>query len=408
MTMVFDGIRVLDIGTMVAGPFTAALMGDFGAEVIKIELPGTGDPVRQLLPTKNGVPLWWKVLSRNKKSVTIDLHREEGQELFVELAARSDVVVESFRPGTLERWAIGWERLHAANPELVMLRVSGFGQSGPLRRRPGFGRYAEAFSGLANLTGFRDGPPMHSGLPLADYITGMMGWGAVASALYHRAVDRSGPRGQYIDMALYESVFRILEFMMIEHDQLGLVRTRMGNHNAYVAPVNTYQLKDGTWITFTASTQSIVDRLFAVMEQPELSEDPRFKTNSARVEHREELDAFIADWFATRTAEEVERRFDDTGIPFAPIMDSGKLAENPHIAERDAVIEVEDPELGPVRMQSVFPWFSATPGSVRWAGPALGQHTAEILAQHLGLSQERQDELARLGVIGRGPGGGSS
>lgn len=383
---------------MVAGPFTGALLADFGADVVKIEQPGVGDPVRRLLPHKDDVSLWWKVLARNKRSVTLDLHAPKGQELLRALARDADVVVESFRPGTLERWNVGWDDLHALNPALVMLRISGFGQTGPYRSRPGFGRFAEAFSGLAGITGHPEGPPLHSGLPLADYITGAMGWGAVVSALLERERQPDGG-GQQVDLALFEGVFRMMEFSVPEHDLLGVVRSRMGNLNPYVAPVNTYRTSDPQWITFTASTPSIVERFFRAMGRADLLEDPRFSTNSARVQHREALDAVVGEWFGRHTVSEIEAIFDAHEVPFAPVLDVAQIAADPHYAAREDLIEIEDEQLGSLRMQAVIPKFGRTPGKVRWAGPELGQHNEEVLGGELHLSQEEIERLRREGVV---------
>lgn len=394
----FEGLRVIDLGTMVGGPFCATMLGDFGAEVIKVEEPGRGDPMRQLLPRKGGIPLWWKVLSRNKKSVTLDLRQPRGKEIFQDLVAKTDVVVEAFRPGTLERWGIGWDNLSAVNRSLILLRISGFGQTGPLRHRPGFGRFAEAFGGLANITGMPDGQPIHAGVPMADYVSGIMGWAAVASALYHR--EQSPIReGQCIDLALFESVFRMMEFMIIEYDQLGRVRGRMGNQNPYVAPVNTYQARDGIWVTFTASTQSIVERLFQAIGRTELIDDSRFRTNEDRVRNREELDAIISAWFAKQSLAEVESICDEYQLPFAPILDAEGMMRDSHYRAREDIIEIMDAELGPVRMQGIIPKFSRTPGSVKWAGPRLGEHNNEILGDLLRLSDGDLDSLKSQGVI---------
>ncbi|MHB8589597.1 MAG: CaiB/BaiF CoA transferase family protein [Candidatus Dormibacteraceae bacterium] len=394
----FGGVRVIDAGHMLAGPFSSSLLGDFGADVIKIEQPIVGDPVRQLLPHKDGVPLWSKVVSRNKRSVTLDLRLPKGQELFRKLAASADVVIESFRPGTMESWGIGWNDLSKLNNSLIMLRISGFGQTGPYSSRPGFGRFAEAFSGLSNLIGMPDGPPMHAGLPLADYATGLMGWAAVASALYHRSTGQN-KEGQCIDLALYESLFRMMEFLVIEYDQLGIVRHRAGNSNPYVAPVNTYRTSDGQWFTFTASTQSIVDRLFAAIGAPELKNDSRYRTNADRVANRQGLDDVVTGWVKEHTLKEIEEIFDAHQLPFARVMDAADILSNPHYKARSDIITLNDSELGTVRMQAPLPKFSRTPGQVRWPGPELGAHTVEVLCGEVGLSSGEVAALREEGVV---------
>lgn len=392
-----DGVRVIDVGTMVAGPSTAGLLGDFGAEVIKIEQPGVGDPLRAVWPSKDGTSLWWKVTGRNKKSVTLDLRSEAGAAVFTELVETADVVIEAFRPGTLERWGLGWETLSEVNPDLVMLRVSGFGQTGPYRNRPGFGRFAEAFSGLVNLTGTPETPPLHVGAPIADYITGVMGWASVVTALYFRETNPDGG-GQYIDLPLYESVFRLMEFMVIEYDQLGVVRERTGNRNPSVAPIDVYRTSDNQWVTFTGSTQNVVERLFEAMGRPELATDERFQTNEDRVANREDLEAIVSAWFESHELDEVEAIFEEHALPFAPVMDVADIVEDPHFQARDNVVEVEDDELGSIAMQGVVPKFSRTEGRIAWPGPKLGAHTREVLGE-LGIDDERLDRLAEEDVI---------
>ena len=393
-----SGVRVLDLGTMVAGPATAGLLGDFGAEVIKIEQPGAGDPLRNVWPTKDGIPLWWKVTSRNKKSVTLDLRSDEGAAIFTDLVADADVVIEAFRPGTMEKWGLGWDALSEVNPDLVMLRISGFGQTGPYKERAGFGRFAEAFSGLANLTGTPETPPLHAGMPIADYVTGVMGWAAVMTALYHRDTHPDGA-GQYIDLPLFESLFRLMEFMVVEYDQLGVVRERTGNLNPSVAPIDVYRTADDEWVTFTGSTQNIAERLFEAIGQPELVEDYRFETNEARVEHREELEEIVSAWFESHELAEVEAAFEEHGLPFAPIMDISDILDDPHYRAREDVVEVEDDDLGPIRMQGVIPKFSETEGRIEWTGPELGEHTREVLCDVLGFDEEAVDRLDEQGVI---------
>lgn len=393
-----EGIRVLDVGTMVAGPATAGLLGDFGAEVIKIEQPETGDPLREVWPTKDGTSLWWKVTGRNKKSVTLDLSSEDGAAVFTELVETADVVIEAFRPGTMEQWGIGWDSLSDVNPDLVMLRVSGFGQTGPYRERPGFGRFAEAFSGLANLTGTKDTPPLHVGAPMADYITGVMGWAAATTALYHRDTQDDGS-GQYVDLSLFESVFRLLEFMVVEYDQLDIVRERTGNTNPSVAPIDVYRTTDDEWVTFTGSTQNVVERLFEAIGQPDLIEDERFQTNEDRVEHREELEEIVSAWFESHELDEVEAIFEEHSLPFAPVMDVSDIASDPHYEARDDIVEVNDDEFGTVKMQGIVPKFSRTEGRIAWPGPDLGEHTHEVLRDDLGMDEERFDRLADEDVI---------
>lgn len=398
MALMLEGIKVLDAATMVAGPLSATLLADFGAEVIKVEQPTVGDPMRQLHPHKDGVPLWFKALNRNKRGITLDLHKPEGQRLFKELVRDVDVLVENFRPGTLERWNLGWEVLHEINPNLVMLRTTGFGQTGPHKDKPGFGRVAEAFSGLAYINGFPDRPPVHAGLPIADSIAGVYGALAIASALLSRERDAERT-GEFIDLGLYEAVFRLLDFSVIEYDQLEVVRERMGNANGYVAPVGTYRTLDGKWASVTASTPRIVDRLFRAIGRPELSEDHRFKTNGQRLQHRDELDEIIGAWCERHTLEAVEEIFAQNEVTFALIYNIADIFSDEHYAARDNIVTVEDPELGPVRMQNVVPKFSHSEVGVRTSGPTIGQHNTEIFENELGLTRDETDKLRADGVI---------
>lgn len=398
MALMLEGIKVLDAATMVAGPLSATLLADFGAEVIKVEQPTVGDPMRQLYPHKDGVPLWFKALNRNKRGITLDLHKPEGQRLFKELVRDADVLVENFRPGTLERWNLGWGVLREINPNLVMLRTTGFGQTGPHKDKPGFGRVAEAFSGLAYINGFPDRPPVHAGLPIADSIAGVYGALAIASALLSRERDAERT-GEFIDLGLYEAVFRLLDFSVIEYDQLEVVRERMGNANGYVAPVGTYRTLDGKWASITASTPRIVDRLFRAIGRPELSEDHRFKTNGLRLQHRDELDEIIGAWCETHTLEAVETIFEQNEVTFALIYNIADIFSDEHYAARDNIVTVEDPELGPVRMQNVVPKFSRSEVGVRTSGPTIGQHNTEIFENELGLTRDETDKLRADGVI---------
>lgn len=396
-----EGLKVLDIATLIAGPLTASLLGDFGAEVVKVEHPN-GDPLRSLAPFKdtNGrkVPLWWKVCARNKKGITLNLSTKKGQSLLKQLVRDADIVVENFRPGTLERWNLGYETLKAVNPRLILLRISGFGQYGPYRKRPGFGRIAEAMSGLTYITGFPDKPPVHAGFPLADSIAGMFGAFAAIFAVYHRDVKGTG-EGQFIDLGLYEPVFRMLEFHYIAYDQLGEIYERHGNRHPYVAPSDTYQTKDGRWVSMTASTPSIWKRLAEAMGRSDLLNDPRFEDNRARVEHSDAVNGIVADWMSRHTLEELTRILDESQVGFGPVFNMDDIASDPHYQARENIVEVEDAELGKVRMQGVVPKFSKTPGRVKGAGPQLGEHNKEIYGGRLGIGEEQLEQLKAEGVL---------
>jgi formyl-CoA transferase len=378
------------------------LLADFGADVIKLEHPRFGDGERKLEPIlkRDGeaIPLWWKNGARNKRCVTLDLSKPDGAAVFRDLVATADVVVENYRPGTFEKWGLGFEELQRINPRLIMLRISGFGQTGPLRERGGFGRVAEAMGGLTNLIGEPEpGPPMTPGIPMGDLLTGVLGSWATMVALYHR--DARGGEGQVIDLGLYESVFRILEFDPIQYDQLQSVHTREGNQLSYVAPSNMFKTSDGRWLTLAASTQGIFEDLCRAMGREDLIADPRFLDNPARVTHRKEINGIVANWIAERTREEVAEVFDPRGIPYAPVYNMEDVFQHEQYLAREMLVRVRDPQLGDAVVQNVIPKFSETPGAVRHLGPTLGEHNEEIYCGELGYSKDRLRELRDAGVI---------
>ncbi len=397
------GVRIIDAGNMVAAPFSTVLLADFGADVIKLEHPKLGDGERKLEPIlkrENGesVPLWWKNGARNKRCVTLDLGKPDGAAVFKDLVATADVVVENYRPGTFEKWGVGYDELRKVNPRIIMLRISGFGQTGPLRERGGFGRVAEAMGGLTNLIGEPEpGPPMTPGIPMGDLLTGMLGSWATMVALYNR--DARGGEGQVIDLGLYESVFRILEFDPIQYDQLNSVHMREGNQLSYVAPSNMFKTSDGRWLTLAASTQSIFEDLCRAMGREELIADPRFADNPARVVHRKEINAIVAEWIAERTRYEVAEAFDPRGIPYAPVYTMEDVFQHEQYLAREMLVRVRDAQLGDAVVQNVIPKFSKTPGGIRHLGPTLGEHNEEIYCGLLGYSKARLQELRDAGVI---------
>ncbi len=392
-----QGLKVIDAGNMVAGPFAATLMADFGADVIKIEHPKMGDGQRRLEPIKDGVQLWWKVIARNKRCITLDLSKPDGAEIFKDLARRADVVVENYRPGTLERWGIGYEQLSAVNRRLILLRISGYGQTGPYRARPGFGRIAEAIGGLANLIGEPDGPPMTPGVPLGDFISGLFGAFSVMVALHYR--DLRGGEGQVIDLALHEAIFRILEFDAIQYDQLGTVHKRVGNRVTHVAPSSTFKTQDEHYITLAASTQSIWLRLCEAMGREDLAQNPEFIDNSARVAHSEKINGIVAGWIAERPRQEVEEIFNRRQVAYAPVYDIEDIFNDLHYRAREALVRVPDKELDEAVVQNVVPKFSKTPGSVDHLGPRLGESNEEVYCGELGYSKEKLKQLREFGVI---------
>lgn len=392
-----QGLRILDLSTVVAGPLASTLLADLGAIVLKVEMPVQGDGLRALTPHKNGVPLWWKVTNRNKRGISVDLRQEQGRELIGKLLPEYDVLVENFRPGTLDTWGITREWMHNINPSLTILRITGFGQTGPYRNKPGFARVFEAMTGFTNICGAADGPPMHMGFPVADAVAGLFGAVGILSALHHQ--HATGERkGQEIDCSLMESMFRILDFLPIEYDQLGVVRQRSGNFSQYASPGNVYQTCDGRWASIAASTQRIYERLCTALGRPDLIDNALFITNQMRVENREALDQIIKAEVGKHSISELAELLDKHEVGFSPIYDIADIFEDPQFAARQAIVEVHDEELGPVRMQNVVPIFSETPGAIRCAGPSLGQHNTEVF-QSLGLSDADIASLRGAKVI---------
>lgn len=391
-----DGVRVLDVATLFAGPLAATILGDFGADVIKIEHP-RGDAVRDHGYTKGGVPLWWKMLGRNKRTITLNLSTERGQELFLRLTATADVLIENFRPGTLERWNLGPERLHETNPGLVIARVTGFGQFGPYARRPGFGTLAEAMSGFAEITGEPDGPPTLPPFGLADGIAALATANGILTALYHR--DVHGGTGQVLDLAIVEPILTILGPQPTVYDQLGVVQRRTGNRSVNNAPRNTYQTRDGRWVAVSTSATSVAERVMRLVGHPEVIEEPWFRTGSGRAEHADLLDRLVGGWIAQRDLEEVLRSFENALAAIAPTYDISQIFEDPQYRALGSIVSVPDPELGEVRMQNVMYRLSTTPGEIRWAGRPLGADNEAVYVGELGLASDDLDELVRQGVI---------
>ncbi len=393
------GTRVIDLGTMFAGPFTASLMADFGADVIKVELPGVGDSHRGMPPVVKGVPGPWTILARNKRSISLDIRTERGKEILKRLVATADVVVENFRPGTLEGWGLGYEVLKKINPRLIMVRISGYGQTGPDRHKAGFGTPATAFSGLTYMQGFPDRPPVSPPLALADYVAGTFGAMAAMMALYHLKVN-GDPEGQQVDIALYEPIFRMLEAPLADYDLTGRVRERGGHIQRGAAPAGAFQCGDGKWVVMVTSTDRTFNRLAEAMGRSDLLTDPRYDTGAHRVEHREEITSIVQDWFSRHPAAEVLKILDDNGVPICPINSMADIFENPQYRDRENLIKVDHPILGKVTMPNVVPKFSKTPGAVRTPGPVtVGEHNREIYQTELGMTDEELETLKAEGVI---------
>lgn len=390
-----SGLSVVDISSVIAGPFSAGLLADYGADVIKIEMPGVGDALRALAPHKNGVPLWWKVTNRNKRGVTLDLHHEQGKEALGRLIKNADVLIENFRPGTLDRWGITTNWLHAINPQLTILRLTGFGQTGPKSSEPGFARVFEAMSGFTHICGEAERSPLHLGYPISDAVGGLFGALGILAALFKIKTDPQSA-GQEIDCSITEAMLRVLEFLPIEFDQLGEIRGRSGNTSQYAAPGNVYRTADGRYASIAASTQSIFLRLCKALNLEHLALDERFKTNHVRVANRGALDDVVSAAIGQLTLAELREKLRAYEVGFSPISDIADVFADPHLIAREALVSVKDDELGMVRMQNVVPRFKNTPGIVRKAGPALGADNDEVWRENgftheqIALMRERQ------------------
>jgi crotonobetainyl-CoA:carnitine CoA-transferase CaiB-like acyl-CoA transferase len=390
------GIRVLDLGTVYAAPIAAMLLGDYGADVIKVEHP-RGDPARTHGWTKHGHGLWWKVISRNKRTVTLNLSKPDGQDILRQFAAEADVVIENFRPGIMERWNLGPEQLRQVNPRLVMLRLTGFGQSGPYAQRRAFGTLVEAMSGFAHQTGQEDGPPTLPPFGLADGVAGIAGALAVALALYHR--DTNGGRGQVIDLSLLEPLVGILGPGPSVYDQLGIVPGRHGNRFPNTAPRNTYLTKDNQWVAISASTTSVAERVMRLVGRPDIANEPWFSSASERVLRGELIDGVVAAWIRDRSFAEVMAAFQQAGAALAPIYDAEQFMNDPHVQARDVITTIDDEDLGPLRMQNLIFRLLDTPGQIRFGGRRLGQDNDEVYTGQLGLDGDDLAKLRAAGVI---------
>lgn len=393
-----DGVRVVEMGSLLAGPFCGQLLADFGAEVIKVEAPGKGDPMREWgRHRKEGRTLWWPIIARNKKSVTLNLREEEGQDLARKLIAEADVLVENFRPETMERWDLGYDELSEINPGLVMVRVSGYGQTGPYREKAGFGAIGEAMGGIRHVTGFPDQAPPRAGISLGDSLAATFGALGALTALYHR--DAHGGKGQVVDVGIYEAVLALMESAIPEYELTGQVRGRTGTVLPFVAPSNIYPTKDDDYVLIAGNADTVFGRLAEALGYPEWAEDGRFATHHARGENMEELDAMISDWTRDRIVEEVLDAMEQAGVPAGKVFTAEDMLSDPHYAARENVIRVEDRDIGEFPMQNVVPRLSETPGEVRWTGPRLGEHNDEVYGNIIGLDDEERRSLQERGTI---------
>jgi crotonobetainyl-CoA:carnitine CoA-transferase CaiB-like acyl-CoA transferase len=390
-------LRVIEVGTLLAGPFCGQLLGDLGAEVIKVEPPNQGDPLRDWGREKvNGKSLWWPVVARNKKSITLDLRQVEGQALLRELVATADFLLENFRPGTLEKWGCSFAELSKLNPRLIMIRVSGYGQTGPYSSRAGFGSIGEAMGGLRYVVGDPSTPPSRMGISIGDSLAATFACIGALSALHYREVTG---RGQVVDSAIYEAVLGMMESLVTEFDKTGYIRERTGAILPHVAPSNVYQTRDGSMVLIAANQDTVFSRLAQAMGQPQLAQNPLYSTHAARGENQRQLDALIGAWTAGRGRDEVLELMSDFGVPAGLIYRTPEMLEDPHFNARAAIVAVQHPDFGEIRMQNVAPKLSETPGSIRTPSPGLGEHNEEIYLNLLGIEASRYRDLQAKKVI---------
>jgi len=392
----FEGIRILDLTNVLSGPFATLHLALLGAEVIKIEPPGQGDPMRNWGREKaNGKSLWWPVVGRNKKAITLDLRQADGQDLLKQLVAKSDFVLENFRPGTMEKWGLGWEQLSAINPRLIMIRVSGFGQTGPYSRQAGFGAIGEAMGGLRYVVGDPTTPPSRMGISIGDSLAATFACIGALSALHHR--EKTG-RGQVVDSAIYEAVLNMMESLVTEYDKVGFIRERTGAILPNVAPSNVYKTSDGM-VLIAANQDTVFSRLAEAMGQGGLATDPKYSTHGARGANQVELDALVERWTEKQTTRQVLDLMDKFGVPAGLIYRAPEMLDDPHFKAREAIVTVPHPDFGELRMQNVAPKLSETPGAIRRPSPALGQHNDEVYRELLALSAERYAQLKAGKVV---------
>ena len=388
------GVKVLELGSLIAGPFVGKTLADFGAEVVKVEPPGEGDPLRKWRRMRNGTSLWWHVQARNKKSVTCDLRRPEGQEIVRRLARRSQIVVENFRPGALEKWNLGWDELSRENPQLVLVRISGYGQSGPYRSRPGFAAIAEAMAGFRYITGFPDRPPARPNLSIGDTIAALHGVIGALMALHE--VAKTG-KGQVVDVALYEAMFNCMESLLPEYDAQGYVRERSGSALPGIAPSNLYPCRDGH-VLIAANADSLFTRLMTAIGRADLRDDPALARNDGRAAQMQRIDEAIGAWTAQRSLDEVLREMEKAEVPAGRIYTAADIARDPHYAARDMIREIVAGDGEPLKVPGIVPKLSGTPGEIRSTAPKLGEHTDPVLAD-LGYSPEEISSLKGKRIV---------
>jgi formyl-CoA transferase len=391
------GIRVLDVSTVIAAPFAAGLMADFGADVIKVEQPNGGDPFRTLGPYHEGEVIRWASMGRNKRCVTLDLRKEKGKELFLQLVEKSDVLMENFRTGTLDKWGLDLETIRKANPDIIITRVTGYGQSGLNAHVAGFGTPATAFSGMTYITGYDDRPPVSPSFSLVDYVTGLYATMSTMMALYNR--DALSGKAQEIDVSLYEGIFRMMELMVADYHKNSRIKERSPKLTGSSSPGGTYQTKDGKWVVMVCSTDRTFEYLTRAMERPDLLENPLYATMKTRLENDSSLDEIVREWFISHTYVDLKAIADQAGVPVSLVYSVEDIFNDPHYEARENIVEMPHPKLGSIKMPGIVPKFSKTPGEVKWVGPELGEHNQEIYTELLGLTKEEIVELKNSNII---------
>jgi len=391
-----QGIKVIELGTLIAGPFCARMLAEFGAEVIKIEPPAGGDPLRKWRKLHEGTSLWWYAQARNKKSVTLNLRQPEAQEIVRQLAKDADIVIENFRPGAMENWGLGWEQLSKINPRLVMVRLSGFGQTGPYRDRPGFGAIGESMGGMRYVTGYPDRPPVRVGVSIGDSIAALHGVIGALMALHHRNLN--GGRGQVVDVALYEAVFNMMESVLPEYDMFGFVRERSGASLPGIVPSNTYVTRDNKYVVIGANADAIFKRMMNAIGRPDLANDPALAHNDGRVARTDEIEKVIGDWVVANDLDHVLAVLEKAEVPSGKIFDIADIVHDAHYQAREMIRSHRLKDGKSVKLPGIVPKLSESPGDTRWVGPDLGEHTAEVLSR-LGYDEAQQKELKKRGVI---------
>jgi formyl-CoA transferase len=392
-----QGIRVLDVSTVIAAPFAAGLMADFGADVIKVEQPDGGDPFRKLGPYHNGEVLRWAAMGRNKRCITLDLRKAEGKEIFLKLLAKCDVLIENFRTGTLDKWGLDTETLRAVNPDIIITRVTGYGQTGPLAAMAGFGTPATAFSGMTYITGYADRPPVSPSFSLVDYITGLYALSSTMMALYNR--DALHGKAQEVDISLYEGIFRMMEILVADYDKNGRVRERTPKLSGTSSPGGTYQTRDGQWVVLVCSTDRTYEYLTKAMNRPDLLVHPLFSTMKSRVENDPAIDHIVRDWIGSLDYDALKETVDREGVPVSLVYTAVDIFNDPHYAARENIVEMPHPTLGTIKMPGIVPKFSETPGEIKWVGPELGQHNQEVYAELAGMDAQTLSRLKASGII---------